>query len=140
MIDLKQLEMIVQNQKIGQLDKTGVRNTPSALKDLLGSTSPPFQDLLKQESLKYLADDLKFSSHAMTRLMSRNISLTQNDKVEIMQGLNKLQEKGAKDALMVVKDVAMIVSVNNKTVVTVMDKNGSNGDGIFTNIDSAMII
>lgn len=140
MIDLKQLEMIVQNQKIGQLEKSGMRDGPSALKDLIGQNTVPFHDLLKQESLKYLADDLKFSSHALTRLMSRNITLTPNDKVEIVQGMNKLQEKGAKDALMILKDVAMIVSVNNKTVVTVMDRNGSNGDGVFTNIDSAMII
>jgi len=41
--------------------------------------------------------------------------------------------------LIMLNDVALVVSVKNKTVITAMD-GASAKDNIFTNIDSAMII
>lgn len=137
MLDIKQLEAIISQQKTSEINLKGYRDGPSALKDI-GKGVTPFQDLLKQEKTKLLTDELKFSGHAITRLHSRNIQLTGRERQQIVEGIDKLASKGAKDALMVMKDLAMIVSVDNKTVVTVMDKNQS--DGVFTNIDSAVIL
>jgi flagellar operon protein len=52
--------------------------------------------------------------------------------------MDKAQEKGAKETLMVFDNFSLIVSVKNKTVITAMDKEGMK-DNVFTNIDSAVI-
>jgi flagellar operon protein len=139
-IDIKQLEMLIKNQKTDTTSSvSGLKDGPSALKDLVKNDNK-FKNLLSQENTRLTSNELKFSNHAITRLYSRNLHLTNIEKQKIVEGVNKLKTKGAKEALMLVKDIAMIVSVDNKTVVTVMDDKGSSGDGIFTNIDSAMIV
>ena len=46
--------------------------------------------------------------------------------------------KGSRDALVLMDDLAMVVSITNRTVVTVVDKE-SLKQNVFTNIDSAVI-
>ena len=48
-------------------------------------------------------------------------------------------KKGAKQALILYKDMALITSIKNRTVITAMDKNESKGK-IITNIDSVVMI
>ena len=50
-----------------------------------------------------------------------------------------MAQKGAREALIYLNDVALIVSVANRTVITAMD-GASAKDNIFTNIDSAAIL
>jgi flagellar operon protein len=50
-----------------------------------------------------------------------------------------MSKKGSKESLIYLDDIAMVVSVENRTVITAMD--GSNAKkNIFTNIDSAAIL
>ena len=50
----------------------------------------------------------------------------------------KLAEKGGRESLVIMGDLALIVSVTNKTVITAI--NGENiRNNVFTNIDSAVI-
>ena len=52
----------------------------------------------------------------------------------------RMREKGAREALIYMKDsTAMVVSVTNRTVITALD-DVTAADSIFTNIDSAAII
>ena len=51
----------------------------------------------------------------------------------------KAAAKGARSSLLVMKDVALIVSVTNRTVITAVD-GSSLKDNVFTNIDSAVIV
>ena len=53
--------------------------------------------------------------------------------------VGKMSAKGAKESLVYLNEVALIVSVPNKTVITAMDGNAAK-ENIFTNIDSAAII
>lgn len=82
---------------------------------------------------------LKFSQHAMARLQSRNIQLSASDLQKINVAVKKAEQKGAKESLMVLDNIALVVSVKNKTVITAMD-GASMKDNIFTNIDSAIIL
>ena len=52
--------------------------------------------------------------------------------------MQKAASKGSTDALVLMDDLAMVVSVTNRTVVTVVDKE-SLKQNVFTNIDSAVI-
>ena len=48
-------------------------------------------------------------------------------------------QKGSKESLILSDNAAFIVSVRNKTVITVLDRNQMNGN-VFTNIDSTVVI
>ena len=85
------------------------------------------------------AEPLKFSAHAMQRLQSRNISLTSDDVSRMNVMADKAAAKGAKNSLFIVRDVAMVVSIKNRTVITAVDSD-SMKENVFTNIDSAAII
>jgi flagellar operon protein len=81
---------------------------------------------------------IKISSHAEKRLQSRNIELTPEIMARLKAAMDKAQEKGAKETLMVFDNFSLIVSIKNSTVITAMDKEGMK-DNVFTNIDSAVI-
>jgi flagellar operon protein len=85
------------------------------------------------------SEPLKFSAHAMARLQSRNISLTSDDVTKMNAMADKAAAKGAKNSLFIVRDVAMVVSIKNRTVITAVDSD-SMKENVFTNIDSAAII
>ena len=82
---------------------------------------------------------LKFSAHAQQRLASRNIELSQEDVAKMNAMADKAAAKGAKQSLFMMRDTAMVVSIQNRTVITAVDQN-SMKDNVFTNIDSAAII
>lgn len=82
---------------------------------------------------------LRFSNHAMQRLQSRNITLSNDDLTRMNAMADKAAAKGSKQSLFVMNDVAMVVSISNRTVITAVDQD-SMKDNVFTNIDSAAII
>ena len=84
-------------------------------------------------------DTLKFSQHALDRLQSRNLQLSESDLKKLSQAVDKAAQKGAKESLVMMNDIALVVSVKNRTVITAMDGNGAE-DKIITNIDSAVIL
>jgi flagellar operon protein len=81
---------------------------------------------------------LRFSAHAQTRLQSRQISLQQDDMERLQGAVQRAANKGSRDALVLMDNLAMVVSVKNRTVVTVVDKDNLK-QNVFTNIDSAVI-
>ena len=85
------------------------------------------------------SEPLKFSAHAMQRLQSRNISLSSEDVAKMNVMADKAAAKGAKNSLFIMRDVAMVVSIKNRTVITAVDSD-SMKENVFTNIDSAAII
>ena len=86
-----------------------------------------------------LANRLKLSSHAQTRLASRNIELDKAQWERVLGGVDKAEAKGAKESLVMLDDIALVVSVRNRTVITAMDKENLHNN-VFTNIDSAVIV
>ncbi|MCB2356678.1 TIGR02530 family flagellar biosynthesis protein [Clostridium estertheticum] len=79
------------------------------------------------------------SSHAAQRLNSRNINLNDDDRKKINDGINMADSKGAKQSLILYKDMALITSIKNRTVITAMEKDQSSGN-VITNIDSVVMI
>lgn len=91
------------------------------------------------EELSNAENHVKFSRHAQQRLESRNIELTDEELRHIDETVGKMDEKGAKSSLLYLNDVALVVSINNRTVITALDGQSAK-DNIFTNIDSAAIL
>ncbi|WP_339837979.1 TIGR02530 family flagellar biosynthesis protein [Paenibacillus sp. FSL R7-0272] len=120
---------------VGQLYTGSV--TPNMLRkpqtgDTSGTPSKPFAQVLEDNLLK-------LSNHAAKRLEQRGIELKTEQMKQIGSALDKAAAKGAKESLILMQDMAFIVNVKNRTVVTAMDSE-SMRDNVFTQIDSAVII
>lgn len=99
-------------------------------------SGPSFGDVLN--SIKS-SEQVKFSKHAMERLNSRNIELTDDELSRINTGVDKAKSKGVRDALIMMDNKVFIASVSNKTIITAaMDEQLK--DNVFTNIDGAVIV
>lgn len=98
------------------------------------TTGPSFEQVLSKE-----INGIKFSQHALQRLQSRNISLNQAELSKLNSAVEKAAQKGAKESLILMDNLALVVSVKNKTVITAMD-GATIKDNVFTNIDSAVIV
>lgn len=102
------------------------------------SSQQSFRSVLEAQRTA-TAQPLKFSAHAMQRLQSRNIQLSNDDIARMNVMADKAAEKGAKQSLFMLRDVAMVVSIKNRTVITAVDQD-SMKENVFTNIDSAAVI
>ena len=109
-----------------------VGNESTASRKIGREASNQFDAIFKQELEK-----VKFSNHAMKRLESRNIELSDNDINRIEEAVQKAEAKGSKDSLVLMDKTAFIVNVPNKTVVTAVEVENSN-ENVFTNIDSVV--
>lgn len=96
-----------------------------------------FESVLNKEIDKQC--NLTISNHAAQRLKSRNINLDENDMKNINEGIDKAKEKGAKESLIIYKDMVLITSVKNRTIITAMNKESDKGN-VFTNIDSVVLL
>jgi flagellar operon protein len=82
--------------------------------------------------------ELKFSAHASTRIKSRNIDITPEIMGKLEKAVAGAANKGSRDSLILMKNLAFIVNIPNRTVITAMDGE-SMKENVFTNIDSAVI-
>jgi flagellar operon protein len=97
----------------------------------------PFQEILLDQVA--VRNRISFSAHAKQRISDRGIDLTPDDIDRIGDGINRAAQKGAKDSLVMLRDLAFVVSVNNRKVVTAVDQQNLR-DNVFTNIDSAVFV
>ncbi len=105
------------------------RRTVSASSD---APKGNFKELLNENLLR-------ISNHAAKRLEQRGIEIKGDQLVQIQSAIDKAAAKGSKESLILMKDMALIVNIPNRTVVTAMDGNAMK-DNVFTQIDSAVII
>ncbi len=96
-----------------------------------------FQDILRQKSDE--SGEVKFSKHASIRLEQRGIHLTDNQIERLNDGTKKAEQKGIKDSLVIVDELAFIVNIPKNTVVTAWDS-AQVETNVFTNIDGAVIM
>lgn len=85
------------------------------------------------------SSELKFSKHASNRLNDRKIELTNEQLERLNDGTRKAGEKGIRESLVLVDELAFIVNTKNNTVITAMDQTETD-ENIFTNIDGAVIM
>lgn len=103
-----------------------------------GTQTKSFQEILETSQQK-ASEEVKFSKHAAGRLADRNIELTKGQMERLQEGAQRAQQKGIKESLVIVDQLAFIVNIPNNTVVTAMNQNDA-AENVFTNIDGAIII
>ena len=111
--------------------------TPAVRPQQEQAPKTPFSAYLNQEIQG--DKEVKFSRHAQERLMHRNISLSGSSMEKLSSAVDKAEAKGAKESLILMDDLAFVVSIKNRTVITAVDGN-SMKENVFTNIDSAVIV
>lgn len=94
-----------------------------------------FENFLQQAIEKNT--EVKFSKHAEMRMQARNIDLTQTQKDKINNAVSMAQKKGVKDSLVILDNMAFVVNVSSKTVITAVNNNELK-ENVFTNIDGAV--
>ena len=119
------------NQPIQPIQPSAVKPRTAGMVNTLGS----FDQVLNQT-----LGNVKFSQHATQRLQTRNINLSNDQMNQLKSAVDKAAQKGARESLILMNnDLALVVSVTNRTVITAMD-GSSIRDNVFTNIDSAVIV
>jgi len=81
---------------------------------------------------------VRFSGHAQRRLTARGIMLKPTDVQRLEHAVDRAAAKGSRDSLVLMNNLALVVDIRNRTVVTAVD-NASQKEGIFTNIDSVVL-
>ena len=81
---------------------------------------------------------LRISLHAQKRLDSSQVKLTDADMQRLDGAVRRATEKGSNQSLVMLDDLALVVSIKNKVVITAVDE-ARTKEGIFTNIDSEVI-
>lgn len=114
---------------IGPVGPTG----PKAGTPATRTTGPAFGDVFDAK-----AKEIKISAHAQARLKSRGIDLDEARMARLTEAVDRAARKGARESLVLMEDLAVIVSVKNRTVITAVD-GASLKESVFTNIDSAVI-
>lgn len=121
----------------GKLQTIGNFPEPNVSQSKKSTSNVNFQDVLKNEIDK--KQSFVISNHAAERLNDRNITLNESDMNRINDGINKANDKGAKECLILYKDLALITNIKNRTVITAVDKSSSK-ENVFTNIDSVVLL
>lgn len=85
------------------------------------------------------AKALNFSKHASQRLHSRGIEMSEERLTKLSDAVSKAADKGSRESLILDDTAAYVVSIPNRTVITAFDRSNLQ-DGVFTSIDSAIIL
>ena len=95
------------------------------------------QDSLQMESATK-ENKVNFSQHALQRLQERGIQLAESELKKLDHAVQKAADKGAKESLILMNQIAYVVNIANRKVITAVDPDHMK-DHVFTNIDSAVL-
>jgi flagellar operon protein len=91
-----------------------------------------FNEILAQ------VQDVRFSNHAQKRLQSRQINLDADSVSRLADAVDRVEKRGSQTSLVLMDDLAFLVNVPERLVVTAVDTN-NHGEGVFTQIDSVVL-
>jgi flagellar operon protein len=81
--------------------------------------------------------EIRFSKHASLRLNDRGLEMSAEQLGRLSNGTDMAADKGIKDSLVMIDDLAFIVNVPSRTVITALEAGSETN--VFTNINGAVI-
>jgi flagellar operon protein len=96
------------------------------------SSTQEFEDVLS-------AADINISKHASRRMSRRHIDVNAQQAERLVSAIDSASLKGAKTSLVLMKELALVVRIPERTVVTAMSPSAMR-NGLVTQIDSAVVI
>ena len=82
---------------------------------------------------------VRISAHARRRLAQQNVPVDAALLARLCEATDRAESKGARESLLILGAVGFIVNVPNRTVKTAVEA-ARMQEGVFTNIDSAVIL
>lgn len=128
-----------QFNKVGQIYSPNVPISNKTINTNNKVEKSNFGSILETKINSFINNEVKFSSHAKQRIDSRGIEINSSTIEKLNKAVEKAAEKGARDSLVMISDLAFVVNIPNKVVVTAIDES-STKEHVFTKIDSAIII
>ena len=127
----------MENYKIGgvSVDQVRLANETGRVSLMPNARRAEFAEQL-DNSLKKLTR-LKFSGHAIERLADRKFQFDGGTALRLENAVDIAEKKGSRDSLVLLDQLAFVVSVKNRTVVTALDTQALK-EGVFTKIDSTI--
>lgn len=129
--------VITNKRQVTDINSAGGINRPTGPAAGRSNETDGFESILKKKLDE--SSEIRFSKHAEFRLQSRNIQLTQAQKDKMKEAVSKAESKGVRDSLVLMDNMAFVVNVRNRTVITAANSNELK-ENVFTNIDGAVII
>lgn len=100
------------------------------------STEASFRSLLRER-----IQTLQWSKHAEQRLRGSARTLDAHDQARISEAVERLAEQNVRNGLVLYHDLALVVSVEHRKVITLATPERWRSDaGVFTGIDGAVIM
>ena len=81
---------------------------------------------------------VRFSTHAQRRMAMRSIHFGQRQLRRLGEAVDKAASKGGRDSLILMDELALIVNIKNRMVITAIDRS-SRRENVFTNIDTVVV-
>ena len=100
------------------------------------ANGPSFDAVLK--SKLQAPSGVRFSAHAQQRLSECTHPFGTAEAARLEAAVERADKKGAKESVVLLDDMALLVSIKNRTVITAVDSSRAK-DNVFTNIDSVVI-
>lgn len=116
---------------------TGIPQPAKTQEPIRTEQSASFRELLEQQLQNN--HEVAFSKHAVSRVVERNIPISESNLSRLNEGVRIAQEKGLDDTLILIDKTAFLVSAKNSKVITTVHPDDLKGN-IFTNIDGTVII
>lgn len=113
----------------GRLDGSRVFHAERRSAEEIGK---PFCSVLEETGLR-------FSRHAAERLERREVPLGEGDLRRVERAVEAAAKKGAVQSLVLVGDAALIINLPTRNVISAFHC-ARLKDGIFTRIDSAVVV
>ncbi len=126
----------MKNIQVPKTNVGSIKNTKRINRNQSNIRSNSFDQILNKVNQN---NRIKFSKHAKLRLQNRNINLNEKQLSKIERAVQKADNKGIKEALILMDKTAFVTSVRNKTIITTANTEQL-GEKVFTNIDGAVII
>ena len=101
-----------------------------------GKPSGEFARVLRQ---KLDRKQISLSAHAADRMVRRGLIPDDSTIAQLNTAFDMASEKGSREALFLLDNLAVIASVPSRTVKTAMNRDGLEA-GVFTQIDSAIVL
>ena len=90
------------------------------------------------QALQQAGNGIQFSRHAQKRVDRRDLDLDASKLGRLNSAIDRAAEKGARNSVVMLDDLAVVVDVRERTVVTAMNAEAGR-ERVFTNIDSVVI-
>lgn len=91
------------------------------------------------EALQRASEDLQLSRHAQKRIERRELGLDRGRLDRLNDAITSAAAKGARNSVVVLDELAVVVDVRQRTVITAMNREEGGRNRVFTNIDSVVI-